>query len=224
MARKAAVGKRRAVAARSTSTRDVAARRGRPRSEKAQKAILDATLALLAETGISALTMEGVAARAGVGKATIYRRWSSKLPLVVEAITTLPELRSPATGTFRSDLRHIVDDLARIFRSSPLGRVLAHLAAERGSDAEVDEAVGRYVVLRRQPLVDVVRRGLAQGDLPASLDPEVLTDLLVGPIVNRVLFSRQRVDAAFIDRVIDNVLAGATQAVATQLPKTQAGC
>ena len=75
---------------------------GRPRSEEAHQAILDATLELLAEVGFSALTVEGVASRAGVGKATIYRRWASKLPLVVEAFGELPALEDADTGSRRA--------------------------------------------------------------------------------------------------------------------------
>jgi len=194
----------------------VGRKRGRPRSTKVQEAILEATVTLLAEVGMSALTIEGVAARAGVGKATIYRRWPSKLPLVVEAITTLPELPLPATGTIRGDLRQIIGSLVSIFRSSPRGRVLAQLAAERDADAEVDAAVGSFVSIRRRPLVEVVRRGLARGELPDGLDPEVLTDMFVGPVVNRLLFSHRRVDARFIDQVIDTVLAGSKQVTVTQ--------
>jgi len=187
-----------------------------------QKAILDATLELLAETGMSALTVEGVAARAKVGKATIYRRWASKLPLVVEAITTLPELPVPSTGTIEGDLREIIGNLAVIFQSSPRGRVLAQLAAERGSDPEVDTAGRRFVRVRRQPVVDVMRTGLARGELPAGLDPEVLTDLVVGPIVNRLLFLRRRVDGRFVDEVVGTVLAGAMRAASAPAARPHA--
>ena len=183
---------------------------GRPRSAKAQKAILDATLELLAETGMSGLTVEGVAARARVGKATIYRRWSSKLPLVVDALSTLPQLQIPATGTLRGDLRQILGDLARILRSS-VGRVLPHLAGERASDPAVHEVFSRYVVARRRPLVAVVRRGIERGELPAGVDPEAATDLFVGPIVNRLLFSHEAADASFIDFVIATVLEATTR-------------
>ncbi|MFI5394157.1 MAG: TetR/AcrR family transcriptional regulator [Candidatus Binatia bacterium] len=183
--------------------------RGRPRSEEAGKAILDAALDLVATMGMSGFTVEGVAARAGVGKATIYRRWSSKLPLVVDAITTLPELRVVETGTLRGDLRRIVGDLVTILRSSPLGRVLPHLVAERGSDPQLDEAVGRYLMARRAPLVEVVRRGIERREIPSGIDPEALTDLVVGPLINRLLFSRRSLDGPFIDLVIAIVLAGA---------------
>jgi len=195
---------------RPAAARTVAGGRGRPRSAKAQKAILDATLELLAETGMSGLTVEGVAARARVGKATIYRRWSSKLPLVVDALSTLPQLQIPATGTLRGDLRQILGDLARILRSS-VGRVLPHLAGERASDPAVHEVFSRYVVARRRPLVAVVRRGIERGELPAGVDPEAATDLFVGPIVNRLLFSHEAADASFIDFVIATVLEATTR-------------
>ncbi len=186
--------------------------RGRPRSKEAQRAILDAALELVAETGMSGFTVEGVAARAGVGKATIYRRWPSKLPLVMNAIMTLPELRLPDTGALRSDLRHILGQLATILRSSPLGRVLPHLVAEHGSDPDLDQAVGRYLKARRAPLVEVVRRGIERGEIASGVDPETLADLLVGPIVNRLLFSRRQVDGSFVDLVVAAVLTNATRA------------
>ncbi len=203
---------RRAGIARTVAT-NTPGGRGRPRSEEAEKAILDAALALVAEAGMSGFTVEGVAARAGVGKATIYRRWASRLPLVVDAITTLPELRVPATGTLRGDLRQILGDLVTILRSSPLGRVLPHLVAERGSDPELDEAVSRYLVARWAPLVEVAWRGIERGELPRGFDPEALADLIAGPIVNRLLFSRRPVDRSFIDLVIATVFSGATRAM-----------
>jgi AcrR family transcriptional regulator len=216
MSRKSVGSQPKETAAAGKRSKGIGPKRGRPRSAKAEEAILDATLALLAEGGMSALTVEGVAARAGVGKATIYRRWPSKLPLVVEAITTLPEIPAPGIGTVRDDLRQMIRSLVRIFQSSPRGRVLAQLAAERGADAEVDAAVGRFVTVRRRPLVEVMRRGIKQGELPTDVDPEALTDMVVGPVINRLLFSRRRADVRFIDRVIDNVLIGSGAADLTK--------
>jgi len=128
----------------------------------------------------------------------------------------------PTTGTLQGDIRQITNELVKVLRLSPLGRVLPHLTAERGADAAVDEAVGRFIVVRRAPLVEVVRRGLERGEVPASLDAEALTDLFVGPVVNRVLFSRERVDATFIDQVIATVLAGARCTPASRTPKARA--
>lgn len=175
----------------------------------AERAILEATLELLAQNGISGFSVEAVATRAGVGKATIYRRWSSKLPLVVDAITTLPELQLPDSGTLRGDFRQALGNLVTILRSSPLGRVLPQLVAEHGGDRDLDHVVGRYLERRRAPLVEIARRGLSRGELPAGCDADMLVDLLVGPIVNRLLFSRRPVGAAFIDLVIATVLDSA---------------
>jgi len=165
---------------------------------------------LLGETGISGLTVEAIAARAGVGKATIYRRWPSKLPLVVNAIKTLPELPVPNTGTLRGDLREIVRNLAGILQSSPLGRVLPHLIAEGGWDPQLDEAIGHYVSVRRVPLVEVVRRAVERGQVSTAADPEALADLLAGPIVNRLFFSRRPIQGKFLDLVVRAVLAEMT--------------
>ena len=104
---------------------------GRPRSEEAHNAILDATLELLVEVGFSALTVEGVATRAGVGKATIYRRWPSKLPLVVEAFGRLPALEEADTGDLVEDLKRMLRGYLQLFNSSPLAAVLPSLAGER---------------------------------------------------------------------------------------------
>ena len=97
---------------------------GRPRSEEAHQAILDATLELLVEVGFSALTVEGVASRAGVGKATIYRRWPSKLPLVVEAFGQLPGFPEVDTGDLAEDLKQMLRGYIQLFHTTPLATVL----------------------------------------------------------------------------------------------------
>jgi len=184
------------------------ASRGRPRSKESERAILNATLEILGETGLTGLTIEEVVARAGVGKATVYRRWSSKLPLVVDAITTLPELQVPDTGTLRGDLRDVLRQLATLLRSSPLGRVLPHLLSEQSPDPETDEAVNHYLAVRRMPVDQVLRRGIERGELPSGIAPETLQNLIVGPLINRFFFTREPISGPFVDLVIRTVLAG----------------
>jgi len=106
----------------------VATTAGRPRSEEAHRAILDATLELLAEVGFSAMTVEGVASRAQVGKATIYRRWPSKLPLVVEAFGQLPGFEEVDTGSLAEDLKKMIRAYLQAFNASPLSAILPSLA------------------------------------------------------------------------------------------------
>src|SRR5262249_5979605 len=104
--------------------------RGRPRSEAADRAILDASVDLLANRGLSGLTLEGVAERAGCSKATIYRRWPSKLHLVVEAVSQLPPLPEPDTGKLAGDLRALLRGFVRILHRTPLSRVMPTLVGE----------------------------------------------------------------------------------------------
>src|SRR5438132_7533609 len=103
-----------------------ARRPGRPRSAEADEAILEAAVDLFAEVGLEGLTVEGVAARAGVGKATIYRRYPGKVDIVVAAARRFTEgpVEAPDTGTTRGDLRELVDGLVRLLTKTPLGRVL----------------------------------------------------------------------------------------------------
>ena len=126
---------------------------GRPRSEEAHQAILDATLELLAELGFSALTVEGVASRAGVGKATIYRRWASKLPLVVEAFGQLPALEDADTGSVERDLKTMLRSYLELFHKTSLATVLPSLAGERAHNSELSKIFEPVMKGRRQPLV-----------------------------------------------------------------------
>ena len=124
---------------------------GRPRSEEAHPALLDATLELLVEVGFSALTVEGVASRAGVGKATIYRRWASKLPLVVEAFGQLPGFEEVDTGNLAEDLKQMLRGYIQVFNSTPLASALPSLAGERAHNPELSELFDPVLKDRRQP-------------------------------------------------------------------------
>ena len=143
---------------------------GRPRSEEAHKAILDATLELLVEVGFSALTVEGVATRAGVGKATIYRRWPSKLPLVIEAFSQLPQLEEVDTGNLVDDLKKMLRSYLQLFYTTPLAAVLPSLAGERAHDPQLSERFDPVIRGRRQPLVRALERAVDRGELSPDLD------------------------------------------------------
>ena len=181
---------------------------GRPRSEEAHQAILDATLSLLAEVGFSALTVEGVATRAGVGKATIYRRWPSKLPLVVEAFGQLPGLEDADTGSLRGDLTTMLKAYLQLFNSTPLAAVLPSLAGERAHSSELWKIFDPVMRARRQPLVGALERGVARGELPASLDLNLASDLIVGPIAVRLFFRGTKLDPKIVEPIVDIALSG----------------
>jgi len=181
---------------------------GRPRSLRADRAILDATLELLASEGFDRLTVEGVATMAGVGKATIYRRWASKLDLVLAAIGELsvhplPEL---TTGSTRNDLvtllRHIIEALT----GTIAGRILPGLIAETARSPALLGVLQDFWLSRRGLMLHVLRRGSAQGDLPADIDHELIADLLYGPVHYRFLISAAPLGPELADRLVDAVM------------------
>ncbi len=180
---------------------------GRPRSEEAHKAILDATLALLVEVGFSALTVEGVAQRAGVGKATIYRRWPSKLPLVVEAFSQLPALEEVDSGNLVEDLTAMLKSYLQLFNQTPLAAVLPSLAGERAHNPELSKLFDPVMKARRQPLIRALERSVARGELPADLDVDLAADLIVGPIAVKVM-NGSRVNPRSVGPIVELALRG----------------
>lgn len=181
---------------------------GRPRSEEAHRAILEATLALLIEGGYSALTVEGIASRAGVGKATIYRRWPSKLPLVIEAFGRLPGLAEADTGDLVSDLEQMLRSYLDVFTSTPLGAVVPSLAGELPHNPELMELFAPVVRARRQPLIRALERGVARGEIPAGTDLDLAADLIVGPITVRLFFSRAKIAPKLVPQIVRFALDG----------------
>ena len=181
---------------------------GRPRSEVAHKAILEATLELLAEVGFSALTVEGVAQRAGVGKATIYRRWASKLPLVVEAFGELPAFEDVDTGTLAGDLKAMLTQYLRNFLATPLATVYPSLAAERRHNPELGELLDPLLRNRRRPLDAALRRAVTRGELASDLDLELASDLIVGPVAVRLFFRGTQIKPDMVSPMVDMALEG----------------
>jgi len=191
-----------------SSTTENASSAGRPRSEEAHKAILDATLELLVEVGFSALTVEGVATRAGVGKATIYRRWPSKLPLVVEAFRQLPQLEEVDTGNLVDDLKQMLQSYLQLFYTTPLAAVLPSLAGERAHDPQLSERFDPVIQGRRQPLVRALERAVERGELSPDLDLDLAADLVVGPIAVRLFFTGAKLSPRMVGPMVDLALRG----------------
>ena len=182
---------------------------GRPRSPAAERAILDATLELLASEGFDRLTVEGVAAHAGVGKATIYRRWPSKLALVLAAVGELsahplPEL---TTGHTRDDLVSLLRHIIEALTGTIAGRILPGLVAESARSPELLGVLHDFWISRRKMMLEVLRQGAAQGDLPEGVDLELIADLLYGPVHYRFLISAAPVDPPLAEQLVDTVMA-----------------
>jgi len=181
---------------------------GRPRSEEAHQAILQATLELLSEVGFSALTVEGVASRAGVGKATIYRRWPSKLPLVIEAFGQLPAFQDVDTGSLEQDVKQMLRAYLELFNTTPLAAILPSLAGERAQNPELRELLGPVMAGRRQPLMRALERAKERGELRADVDLGQASELLVGPIAVRLFFTGARVTPEMVDPMVEFALRG----------------
>ena len=184
-------------------------RGGRPRSSDAELAILQATRELLVEGGVQKLTVEGVAARAGVAKTTIYRRWRDKDELalavvldMVERVVELPEL-----GDTRAELLAFVGAAVEVLGSTLMGRVMQGLISDLATDPELGVAFRERVVSVRDAEVErLIARGIARGDLRAGTDPQTAHDLLIGPVYYRLLLTGQPLDGAFATRTVDAVL------------------
>ena len=176
-----------------------------PRVERSRRVILSAALDLLAEVGYGGLTVEAVAARAGVGKSTIYRHWSGKLELVEDAIRTLKAgIAVPPTGSVRERVTDVLCQVAtNVAWSACLPAVID--AAER--DPEVRTIHCRLAAERRQLLVDLLAEGVTTGEVPPHLDLGLLADCLVGPIVVRRLLLHEPFPAAAVPFLVSQLLA-----------------
>ncbi len=180
---------------------------GRPRDAAADEAILLATGELLAEAGFSGLTVDAVAARAGVGKATIYRRWEGKEQLVLDALTASrfhPEV--PDTGSLRTDLLAYYLPLTEAEAQVGAIRLMPALAAQAALDEQLAERLRSFVSDRRTPVAELLDRARARGEVEADLDVELAIDLLTGPIMYRLYFSGSPVDGPMVEELVDRVL------------------
>jgi AcrR family transcriptional regulator len=186
--------------------------RGRPRSEKARKAILAAAAELLLARGLSAVSMDAVAERAGVSKATIYRWWPTKETLALDALYTewAPAHPSPRdTGSLRGDLLALLRPWARLTSSRPYGRVIAALITEAQTDPVfAAEYRQRVVEPRRDQARAVFRRAIERGEIPPDTNIEVALDLLYGPLYHRLLHGHAPLNDRFTQDVIDMALSG----------------
>ena len=184
---------------------------GRPRSADADRAILRATVDLLAEGGYSGVTMEGVAARAGVGKATVYRRWRSKSALVVDAVSACRDRRwqPPDTGSARDDLLAFVRGFRDVLRSSDAGRLMPALVAELARSPELAAAFrDGFVQPRRARVLEAVRRGVERGEVRPEVDAELVADAVVAMLQHRFLVTGMEIGDDLPERLIEMLWSG----------------
>jgi AcrR family transcriptional regulator len=184
---------------------------GRPRSARADEAIIAATLDLLASgTPVEALSIEAVAARAGVGKATIYRRWANKESLIVDAVASIKGDVLPIPGiSVREDLVTLLRPVGRMSQNR-FGRIMPCLLNELRRNPQLAQSYRELTEPRREALRQVLRRGIATGEVRPELDIEVAVTMLVAPlIVQNVLAPNPALEGVDLPaKLVDTLLAG----------------
>ncbi len=184
--------------------------RGRPRSPETRAKILKAAYEMLNEVGFMDLTIEGVAARSGVGKPTIYRRWKTKAALAMDAFLEAvnPELAFPDTGTAKEDFREQMQKIVRLM-NSPRGEVLASVIGCGQADEELIAAFREnWLIPRRKDAIAIFQRGVERAELRADVDAQVAIDALYSPLFYRLLLKHQPLNNKFVNELIELVMNG----------------
>jgi AcrR family transcriptional regulator len=184
--------------------------RGRPRSGEAHAAILAAAVALVREVGYDAVSMEAIAARAGVGKATLYRRWKSREALVSEAVGLIvARIAVPSTGSTRRDLLAVMRDTVRLYADPATAGLLSGLVAAMARSPVIARAVRNgFVAAWSDTVRRVIENGIARGDLRRGIDVDLAIDLLGGCFSNRALVTGRPIDDRMARALVDAALRG----------------
>jgi AcrR family transcriptional regulator len=194
-----------------------AAARGRPRSERARQAIIASAADLLLARGLSAVSMDAVAERAGVSKATIYRWWPTKESLALDALYTQWAAAQPSdvdTGLLRGDLLALLRPWARLAagiagNQGSYARVIAALVTEAQTDsAFAAEYRQRVIEPRRDAVRAILARAVGRGEIPPATKTEVAIDLLYGPLYHRLLHGHAPLDDQLVEDVVNMALTG----------------
>jgi len=183
---------------------------GRPRSEETRKSILSAAYELLLEKGFQNVTVDGIAEKSGVSKATIYKWWPNKAAVVLDGFFEESEevLQIPDTGTVRKDLFIQAKNLAA-FLTSPKGKVITELIAEGQFDQNIaEEYRRRYFSPRRLISQKIFDRGIQRGELREDLDIGLSIDLIFAPIFYRLLITGESLEIDYIEKMIEYAFWG----------------
>src|SRR4051812_10852971 len=182
--------------------------RGRPRSDRSRDAILQAARELLDGRGLGGLSVDAIADRAGVSKATIYRWWPSKAAVVMDAFLagTSPQMPFPDTGSTREDLRRQIRSVIRLFNQDATSRPFVALIAGAQHDPELAAALReRFIASRRAAAREVFARGIERGQLRRDLDIEIAIDALYGALYYRLLVSGEPLRPRYADALLDQL-------------------
>ena len=173
-------------------------------------AVIEAALSELADRGYSALSLEGVARRAGVHKTTLYRRWGTREELVLEAMLDRADqhISVPDTGSLRDDLLELARTAAANAASPEVAAMARVVAAESPRDRRLAGANRRFWTERLALDGVIVERAIERGDVAAGTDPGMVIESVLGPIHLRLLLTGERVDQAFLEGIVDVVMDG----------------
>lgn len=185
-------------------------RPGRPRSEAADQAILEATVELIREQGFLALTIEAVAARAGVAKTTVYRRWSNKDDLLMDAVGYIkPVPPAPPGESVRDDLLFMLKGMRDGWFDGGMGRLMGRLAADGIERPDLyRQGREKFVAPRHAALQRVIQRGIDEGSIRADVDRAWLCEVLCAPIIAASLTHHDALTGQQLEFVCDTVLRG----------------
>jgi AcrR family transcriptional regulator len=181
----------------------------RPRSEEAQQRVLDAAVGLIAEVGVSGFTVDAVASRSGVAKTTIYRRYPSGNELLIAALSCAIEpIRTPDTGSLRTDLIELYTAVMAMFEQPHMSRVMLGILSRAATDDEFHRLKQELEHERHQPLVTVLQRARFRGELSPDADLRLIMDIVEGPIASRKLMRLESFDPGDAATLVDLILAG----------------
>ncbi len=184
-------------------------RPGRPRDPELDGTILQATIELLCEQGFAGTTVEAVAERAGVGKATIYRRWATREDLLLAAGGEMgPCPGDPDCGNLRDDLVFLISGLVAMLTETPVGSLLPATVEEAARNPEMRSRLDAFIIERRAPVRAALARADERGELRAGVDHELVIDLLSGPVFTRTLLTGTPLEERVSERIVDAVLHG----------------
>ncbi|MBU1138190.1 MAG: TetR/AcrR family transcriptional regulator [Proteobacteria bacterium] len=181
------------------------------RSKRAHEAILAATLELIEQRGYLGLSIEGIAACAGVGKQTIYRWWPTKAALVIEAYSqkSTDYLQSPDTGSVKNDLEVLLTAIFTRISAPPSSHVITGLVAESQNNPELAAQFHRvFLKGRRELVIELIEKGITRGEVNPEIDMEIAADSLFGPMWYRLLIRHTPLDQNFAKQLVRQTLAG----------------
>lgn len=184
--------------------------RGRPVSQMARDRILEAARAMLAEGGVTSITMDGLAGRAGVGKPTIYRSWANRHEVVMAALmqSSPPTDVSVANGVPLAELARQLSDVAA-FLAGATGRHVASMLASADESSEISRAFrSHFLQARREEGRVLLQAAKDRGEIASAIDMEIALDLIYGPIFYRLLMGHGRIDRRYTDKLLQSALAG----------------